>query len=78
MSYKKALLASISIMAILSSAVLGESHPEELEADVVVYGATPGGISARAVQKTSAHKSFYNIDLRLLWMKVIACLRRIS
>ena len=35
-------------MAIFSSAVLAESHPEKLEADVVVYGATPGGISAAA------------------------------
>ena len=48
MSYKKAVLVSISIMAIFSSAVLAESHPEKLEADVVVYGATPGGISAAA------------------------------
>jgi ribulose 1,5-bisphosphate synthetase/thiazole synthase len=48
MSYRKLLLATISIMALLPSVVLGESHPEELEADVVVYGATSGGISAAA------------------------------
>jgi len=48
MSYRKVLLATISIMALFPSAVLGESPPVELEADVVVYGATPGGISAAA------------------------------
>ena len=48
MSYRKLLLATISIMALLPSVVLGESHPEELEADVVVYGATSGGLSAAA------------------------------
>ena len=48
MSYKKVLLALASIMAILPSVVLGESLPAELEADVVVYGATSGGISAAA------------------------------
>jgi hypothetical protein len=38
----------LSVLTIFSSAVLGESHPEKLEADVVVYGATSGGISAAA------------------------------
>ena len=48
MSHKKVLLAFVSIMVIFPSVVLGQSLPEELEADIVVYGATPGGISAAA------------------------------
>jgi hypothetical protein len=48
MSYKIVLLALVSIMTIFSSAVFGESHPEKLEADVVVYGATTSGIFAVA------------------------------
>ena len=56
MSYKKVRLALISIMAIFSSVVFGESlqggsareNPLGYEVDVVVYGATPGGISAAA------------------------------
>jgi len=56
MRYKKALLALISIMAIFSSVVFGESLqgesaqeiPLAYDVDVVVYGATPGGISAAA------------------------------
>ena len=48
MSHKKVLLAFVSIMALFPSVVLGQSLPEELEADVVVYGATYGGISAAA------------------------------
>ena len=48
MNNKNALLAFVSILAILPSIVLGESHPVEFEADVVVYGATPGGISGAA------------------------------
>ncbi len=48
MSHKKVLLAFVSIMAVFPLVVLGQSLPEELEADVVVYGATSGGISAAA------------------------------
>ena len=48
MSHKKVLLAFVSILALFPSVVLGQSLPEEFEADVVVYGATPGGISAAA------------------------------
>ena len=48
MSYRRVLLASISIMAFFPSVVSGEPLSVELEADVVVYGATPGGISAAA------------------------------
>jgi hypothetical protein len=48
MSYKNVLLAFMLILAIFPSVVLGESHPDVFEADVVVYGATPGGLPAAA------------------------------
>jgi len=52
MKYKKALLALTSIMAIFSSVVFGTSpareNPLTYDVDVVVYGATSGGISAAA------------------------------
>jgi hypothetical protein len=57
MTYKKVLLAFISIMAIFSSVVLAQDQvvvesaqeiPSAYDVDVVVYGATPGGISAAA------------------------------
>jgi hypothetical protein len=48
MSSKIVLLAFMSTLAIFTSVVVGESHQELFEADVVVYGATPGGLPAAA------------------------------
>ena len=57
MSYKNVLLAFISIMALFSSTVRAQDqvvvesareNPLAYDVDVVVYGATPGGLSAAA------------------------------
>ena len=48
MSSNIVLLAFMSTLAIFTSVVVGESHQELFEADVVVYGATPGGLPAAA------------------------------
>ena len=57
MKYNRVLLALVSIMAILSSTVRAQDQvvvesareiPSDYDVDVVVYGATPGGISAAA------------------------------
>jgi len=56
MSHKKTLLAFVSILALFSSGcsnnqvVVESAHetPLAYDVDIVVYGATPGGISAAA------------------------------
>jgi hypothetical protein len=46
MNSKRVAVLFLSAAPLFPLVVLGQSLPAEFEADVVVYGATPGGISA--------------------------------